>query len=110
MSNMFNITEIKNLCEKILCDTLKIDDDDIINNDIINNDNKSDILYMLSLAERYNCNYLINKLLAYMKIQFILSKKNHDDDNDKEIDYFSYDLSDEIINNIRKIYNDDISM
>lgn len=107
MSNMFNITDIKNLCEKILCDTLKIDDDDNNHNDIINNDNMSDLLYMLRLAEMYNCNYLINKLLAYLKIRFILSKKNHDDN---EIDYCSYDLSDEIINNIRKIYNDDINL
>ena len=44
-----------------------------------------------------------------LKIRFILSKKNHNDD-DNDIDYFSYDLSDEIINNIKKIYNDDIDL
>ena len=107
---MFDIAEIKIQCEKMLCDTIKIEENN--KNDTDNNDNNdsnidvSDILCMLSLAERYSCNYLINKLMAYLKIQFILDNHNVD----SCLDLSAYDLSDSIIDNIKKIYDDDFSI
>jgi hypothetical protein len=115
MSNMLDIEEIKTQCQKVLCSTIKIEENN--SNDNNNDNNKSDddnyidvsdILYMLSLAERYSCNYLINKLMAYLKIQVILD--NTSTSSDKYLDLSNYDLSDIIKDNIMKMYNDEVSL
>jgi hypothetical protein len=111
MSDIFEIIELKTKCEQILMDTFKLEDCN--NNNTDDNNDNDDILSMLVLAERFSCLYLVERILLYLKFNFIIKmNKNKDNDNNNNNNFMTLsninELSEETLNKLKNIYEGSI--